>query len=108
MKKRKMSSAEMNKYLEKQRKPVRGIFRNYYEPGKKMAFKYKLDKDGAEEYELEDGKEYSLPLCVVNHLKEDGFYYEDSKIVKADGSPIGDSEKRVNYYGFDSLEVEDI
>lgn len=101
---------------DKDREPVKGIFRYYEVPMGCLEFNYRAYKeDPIEFFSLIDGQMYTLPLGVAKHLNKSGWYPEyeyykgDPMMCHAfgDGSAVRVS-KKVRRYGFQSLEFVDI
>jgi hypothetical protein len=106
------------KYLrDKDREPVKGIFRFYEAPGNILEFNYRAYKeDPIEFYSLKDGEIYTLPLGIAKHLNKSGWYpeyeyFKDDNTTVQSFSPQGHVmrvAKKVRRYGFQSLEFVDI
>jgi hypothetical protein len=102
---------------DKDREPVKGIFRFYEAPGATLSFCYKAYKeDPIEQFNLVDGQVYTLPLGVAKHSNKSGWYPEYAFIPGEKGlvgaySPDGQRMKvtrKIRRYGFQSLEFLDI
>lgn len=102
---------------DKDREPVKGIFKYYEVPGGCLEFNYRAYKeDPIEFYHLEDGQQYTLPLGIAKHLNKSGWYpeyeyYQGEKGLGRAFSPEGHMmrvAKKVRRYGFQSLEFVDI
>lgn len=111
--------AQNLKYLrDKNREPVKGIFRFYEVPGGSMSFSFKeFKEDQVERYDFIDGEVYSIPLGVAKHLNKNGWYPEYEYLPGQPGvqaSPNGlhgatmRVGKKVRRFGFQSLEFVDI
>jgi len=102
---------------DKDREPVKGIFKYYEVPGGCLEFNYRAYKeDPIEFFSLRDGQVYTLPLGIAKHLNKSGWYPEyeyyksDQTTVRA-FSPQGHVMRvanKVRRYGFQSLEFVDI
>ena len=98
---------------DKDREPVRGMFKYHEVEGGVLAFSIRIYKeDQVENYTLVDGQIYTIPLGVAKHLNKNGWYpiYEYFK-----GEPgiqnMGQNMrigKKVRRYSFNSLEFVDI
>lgn len=102
---------------DKDREPVKGIFKYYEVPGGCLEFNYRAYKeDPIEFFHLEDGKQYTIPLGIAKHLNKSGWYpeyeyYQGDKTMGRAFSPEGHMmriAKKVRRYGFQSLEFVDI
>lgn len=94
---------------DKDREPVKGIFKFYEVPGGSMSFCYKAYKeDQIERYDLVDGQVYTLPLGVAKHLNKNGSYPVHSYAQDESGKAIQKIGQKVQRFGFQSLEFVDI
>jgi hypothetical protein len=94
---------------DKDREPVRGIFRFYECPGAMLSFVYRAYKeDDVERFDLMDGQVYSIPLGVARHLNKNGRYPIHAHKVNEDGTTSQYVGKKVARFGFQSLEFVDI
>ena len=102
---------------DKDREPVKGIFRYYEAPGDTLRFCFRAYKeDPIEQFALKDGEVYTLPLGVAKHLNKSGWYPEYEFIPGEKGvfgaySPDGHTMKvarKIRRYGFQSLEFVDM
>ncbi len=103
---------------DKDREKVKGIFKYYSQPGGNLSFSFrKYLGDPIEEYNLFDGQTYSLPLGVVRHLKNNGWYPQYEYIpggggiqkspTMADGSSVKVVSKK-HRFGFEVLDFIDL
>jgi hypothetical protein len=101
---------------DKDREPVKGIFRFYEAPGGTLSFCFRAYKeDPIEQFALKDGEVYTLPLGVAKHLNKTGWYpeyefFQGEKNVIGAFSPDGHImrvARKVRRYGFQSLEFVD-
>lgn len=101
---------------DKDREPVKGIFRFYEAPGGTLSFCFRAYKeDPIEQFALKDGEVYTLPLGVAKHLNKSGSYpeyefFQGEKNVVGAFSPEGHMmrvARKVRRYGFQSLEFVD-
>ncbi len=94
---------------DKDRQPVKGIFRFYEVPGGSLGFNFKKYKgDPVERYSLVDGQIYTLPLGVAKHLNNDGHYPIHKHMKDEAGNVSMRVGSRVHRFGFQSLEFMDI
>ena len=102
---------------DKDREPVKGIFKYYEVPGGCLEFNYRAYKeDPIEFFSLIDGQVYTLPLGIAKHLNKSGWYpeyeyFQSDKTTARAFSPEGHVmrvAKKVRRYGFQSLEFVDI
>lgn len=102
---------------DKDREPVKGIFKYYEVPGGCLEFNYRAYKeDPIEFFSLIDGQVYTIPLGIAKHLNKSGWYpeyeyYQSDKTTARAFSPEGHVmrvAKKVRRYGFQSLEFVDI
>ena len=94
---------------DKDREPVKGIFRFYEVPGGSVSFNYRAYKeDEVERFDLVDGQVYTLPLGVAKHLNKNGKYPIHKYITNEQGVPIMKVGQYVRRFGFQSLEFVDI
>ena len=94
---------------DKDRQPVKGIFRFYEVPGGSMSFNFrKYKEDSVERYDMVDGGIYTIPLGVAKHLTKNG-NYPVHKYMKNEGVDVTMRVgQKVNRFGFESLEFMDI
>jgi hypothetical protein len=98
------------KYLrDKDREIVKGIFRFHEVPGGQMEFSFKKWKeDQVENFKLQDGEIYSLPLGVAKHLNKDCWYPVHSFMMNESNVPTMKVNQKVRRCSFQSLEFVDI
>ncbi len=94
---------------DKDREPVRGIFRFHEVPGGTMSFSIKIHKaDHVENFTLLDGEVYTLPLGVAKHLNKNCWYPVHSYATDEGGKPLMKIGQKVRRCSFQSLEFVDI
>jgi len=97
---------------ERDREPVRGVFKYHENPGGIVKFSIKLYReDPIETYELRDGASYTLPRGVAMHLNKNTSYpeYEHSRVaVEASGIPELKVKRKVSRMGFYPLDFIDV
>lgn len=94
---------------DKDREPVKGIFRFYEVPGGSVSFNYRAYKeDEVERYDLVDGQVYTLPLGVAKHLNKNGKYPVHKYMTDETGKAVMKIGQYVRRFGFQSLEFVDI
>jgi hypothetical protein len=94
---------------EKDREPVKGIFRFYEVAGGTLSFVFKCWKeDPVENFTLNDGAVYTLPLGVAKHLNKNGWYPIHSFAKNEGGENLMKVGQRVRRFGFQSLEFVDM
>jgi len=102
---------------DKDREPVKGIFKYYEVPGGCLEFNYRAYKqDPIEFFSLIDGQVYTLPLGIAKHLNKSGWYpeyeyYKSDQTTTRAFSPEGHVmrvSRKTRRYGFQSLEFVDI
>jgi hypothetical protein len=97
---------------DRDRELVKGIFKNFEEPGGTMRFNIRLHKgDKVEKYELEDGQIYTIPLGVARHLKKNCWYpvhaqRQDSKGMVS--QYIGQKVHRCSFHILDTIDLEEL
>jgi hypothetical protein len=98
------------KYLrEKDREPVKGMFKYYELPGGMLEFSLKLhDGDPVVKYSLLDGEVYTLPLGAAKHLNKNMWYPIHEHRVEENGKSSQIIGKKVRRAGFHHLEFVDI
>jgi hypothetical protein len=98
------------KYLrDKDREPVKGIFRFYEAPGGNLSFSFKKwPQDQVENYSFNDGQIYTIPLGVAKHLNKEGWYPVHDYKMDESGKHVQKISQRVRRFGFQSLEFVDI
>ena len=93
---------------DKDRQPVKGIFRFYEVPGGSLGFNFKKYKgDPVARYDLVDGQIYTLPLGVAKHLNNNGQYPIHQHMKDEAGNVSMRIGQKVNRFGFQSLEFMD-
>lgn len=97
------------KYLrDKHRELVKGIFRFHECPGGVMSFPFKeFKEDEVQNYTLEDGKVYSIPLGVAKHLNNN-CWYPQYEFFKDETQNVQRVCKKVRRCTFQSLEFMDV
>jgi len=94
---------------DKDREPVRGIFRFYEVPGGSMDFVFrKYKEDPIEKYSFVDGQMYTIPLGVAKHVENDMWYPVHHYTQDDGGRPSQRIGQKVKRAGFQSLEFIDI
>lgn len=94
---------------EKDKEPVRGIFRFHECPGGVMEFVFKAYKgDEVEKYKLQDGQIYTLPLGVAKHLNKNCWYGVHDYLMDDKGNKVAGVKEKVRRVSFQSLEFVDI
>lgn len=98
-------SKNLNYLREKDSRLVRGIFKNFETPGGEVRFVYRKYKgEEIKKYVLRDGETYSIPLGVAKHLNNNCNYPVHAYTTNEAGIPTMRVGKRVNRFGFQSLE----
>ena len=97
---------------DKDREPVKGVFKYHENQGGVLKFSIKLHKeDQVETYELVDGGIYTLPRGVATHLNRNTYYpeYEQSRVAKElTGIPELRIKKKIYRTGFYPLDFVDV
>lgn len=94
---------------DKDREPVKGIFRFYEVPGGRLEFVFKVHKDDpVEKFDLFDGQIHTIPLGVAKHLNKNGAYPIHSYMMDENGKHTMRIAQKVRRFGFQSLEFVDI
>lgn len=94
---------------DKDREPVKGIFRFFEVPGGSMSFVFrKYKEDPVERYDLIDGHIYTIPLGVAKHLNQNLSYPVHAHATDEHGNPSLKIGKRIRRCAFQSLEFMDI
>jgi len=98
------------KYMrDKDREPVKGIFRYHECPGGCMEFVYKAYReDDVEKYSLVDGQMYTIPLGVAKHLNKNCWFPVHAYAMDDSGKPTMKVGQRVRRCSFQSLEFVDV
>jgi hypothetical protein len=78
-------NASSNVRPPKERKMVKGIFKNIECPGAMHTFHFRKYKEPVKTYYLMDGGEYELPIEVVEHLNQN-CAYKNPKWVSSEGN----------------------
>ena len=93
---------------EKDREPVKGIFRFYELPGGTLDFVFnKYAEDPIERFSLKDGHIATIPLGVAKHLNKNGWYPVHQYRQEEDGNPSIMIGKKMRRFGFQSLDFID-
>jgi hypothetical protein len=92
---------------------VKGVFKNHENPGEVFSFWYRGHKGHEiERYDLRDGEERELPLCVARHLRKDCWYSIDQMTIdKVTGLPVtevGKKVRRCSFYTVGFVDYEDM
>lgn len=97
---------------DKDREPVKGIFRFHEVPGGMMEFVFKAYKeDEVEKYSLIDGHVYTVPLGVARHLNKNCFYPVHKFMTDEYGKPtqkIGEKVRRCSFQSLEFVDIEDL
>ncbi len=94
---------------EKDKEPVRGMFRFHEVPGGQLSFVYKAYKgDPVEKYLLKDGQIYTLPLGVARHLNKNLKYPVHAYATDENGKPLQTIKTQKSRCSFQSLEFMDM
>jgi hypothetical protein len=97
--------AELLAMREKDRKPVRGMFKFYESIGGTLSFPYrKYAQDEVTTYTLTDGQVHTIPLGVAKHLNTNGWYPTYTYMNDEHGRPVSKIGKKNRRFGFQSLE----
>lgn len=108
----KPSKITLKQLRERDREPVRGVFKYHENPGGRVRFSIKLYKeDPVETYEFVDGGIYTVPRGVATHLNKNTFYpeYEHSRVAsEVGGIPELRVKKKINRMGFYPLDFVDV
>jgi hypothetical protein len=102
----------LNMQRDKDREPVRGVFKYHENQGGVLKFSIKLHKDDqVETYELVDGGIYTLPRGVATHLNKNTYYpvYEHSRLVR-EGNALPEMKVKQKIFrtGFYPLDFVDV
>jgi len=109
----KIDKDELKKKLQKEydrdKEPVKGIFRFYELAGGSLSFNLRLYPQEKEvsRYDMVDGLAYTIPLGVAKHLNKNGWYPVHSFATDENGKPIAKIGQKVRRFGFESLEFID-
>ena len=97
----------INYLRDKDRELVKGVFNFHESKGGILRFAFRKYKgDPIEQYELEDGKVYTIPRGVAKHLNTSGRYTQHQFALGPDGQKQR-INKQMARYGFQSLEFTD-
>lgn len=107
-----MSSKSKSTYkqkVEKDKKKVAGVFRFHEVPGGTMSFVARTYKgEPIQRYTLIDGQRYELPLGIVKHLNQNGWYPVHSYKLNETGRPDVHVGKKQHRFSFESTQFIDI
>lgn len=93
---------------DRDREPVRGIFRFYEVPNGCLSFVFrKYKEDPIERFDLIDGQIYTIPLGVAKHLNKNCWYPVHAYQMSDNGKHSVYVGKKVRRCGFQSLEFID-
>lgn len=73
---------------------IKCVFRCLKPPGGSVTFYFRKYKGPIEKYHLEDGKEYELPLMVIDHLNENCFEADKTYLLDENGDQISGVGKK--------------
>jgi hypothetical protein len=94
---------------DKDREPVKGIFRFHEVPGGEMSFSIRIYKgDPVENYTFKDGEIKTIPLGVAKHLNKNCWYPEYDYVKTEDMQNVAKITKKIKRCSFQSLEFMDI
>ncbi len=93
---------------DKDREPVRGIFRFFEVPGGNMSFSFrKYREDEIETFSLNDGEIYTIPRGVAHHLSNNCWYPEHAYKMNENGQHAAMITKKKRRCSFEPLEFMD-
>ncbi len=102
---KKLSIEEQHK---RDSQPVRGVFKYHEVPNGVLRFSYRAyPQDQVQNYELFDGKIYSIPLGVAKHLNKNCWYPHFEYSFDKHGLPTQCLSKKIRRTSFQSLEFMD-
>lgn len=105
----KKSKAQVKYMRDKDREPVKGIFRFNEVPGGTLSFVFrKYKEDPVERFDMVDGQIYTVPLGVAKHLNTSGWYPVHAYSMDEKGKPAMQIGTKVRRYAFQSLEFTEI
>jgi hypothetical protein len=94
---------------DKDRQPVKGVFRFYEVPGGTLSFVFRAYKeDPVERFDMTDGQIYTIPLGVARHLNKNPKYPVHAFRQDEGGGSSVIIGKKVARCAFQSLEFIDI
>ncbi len=94
---------------DRDREMVKGVFKNYENPGGWLGFCTKFYKeDPVERWDFFDEQIYTIPRCVARHLNSNLWYPIHEHAVDPDGKKIMKIGQKVRRAGFQSLEFTDL
>lgn len=111
---KKISKAEAERQFkdksEHESEYVRGIFRNYENPGAGVDFFFRSNylSRHIQKWELQDGILYEIPRAVARHINENCRYPVHEFRTDANGNRHQHVSRHVNRFGFNSMENADI
>lgn len=114
IKKQPMTKEDLKKKLkidqQKDKEPVKGIFRFFEVPGGSLNFIYgpMYKGDQSERYDLVDNQMCTLPLGVAKHLNKKGWYPAYGYQKDEQGNVVMRVSQKVRRFGFQSLEFLDL
>lgn len=104
--------ANLKYQRDKDREPVRGIFRFYEVPGGQIEFVYrKYKEDPIEKFTFFDGQVYTIPLGVAKHIEKNLWYPVHAYAQDDKGSAhqrIGSKVKRAGFQSLEFIDIEDL
>jgi hypothetical protein len=105
----------LNYQRDKDKEPVKGIFRFHEVPGGSMSFSLKLHKgDPVETYTLRDGEVKTVPLGVAKHLNKNcsypeyGYVKTDIEGNMQDAARIIKKIRRCSFQSLEFIDIEDV
>ena len=102
----------LHEMREKDRTPVKGVFKYYEVPNGVLEFCFKkYDQDPVVRYELYDGVVYTLPLGVAKHIKHDMWYPIHEHRVEENGrhsQVIGKKVSRADFHHLEFVDIDDL
>lgn len=94
---------------EKDRQPVKGMFKFHEVPGGQLDMSIKIyPGDQVETYSFKDGEVKTIPLGVAKHLNKNGWYPEYSYVQGENLQNVATMTKKIRRFNFSSLEFMDI
>ena len=96
----------------KDRQPVKGIFRFHEVPGGMLEFVFKgYEGDNITKYQLIDGEVYTIPLGVAKHLNKNLWYPIHAYALDEQGKScmkIGQKIRRASFQSLEFVDTEDL
>lgn len=103
----KLTSKQLEDMRKRDHQMVKGVFRNMESKGGSVTFSFrKWKEDQVENYTLQDGQVYTLPIMVAEHLRDQCYVQQHTHILDMDGKPMIGRGRKHKRFTFEALSFD--